>query len=240
MFFAFSTLAHSRGALFGAALANYLLTRLRNGNPVNLTREEFRHCVLSFSQFGKDLIVHQILTSRSIQRGTYVDVGAYHPAMFSNTLLLWKAGFVGVIIDMNPGKVRAFERARPRDWNVCAAVANGNYSYESVNTGDTTEAIRLVEGDERSMRTGRLDDILTASPYASKPVVYLNIDCEGHDLNVLQSLALATYRPTVITIEALNADAGEATVQYLRDAGYDWHGLAGLTHIFVRRKDARP
>lgn len=69
-----SSLRYRSGVVI-ASLANALLTRLRNGRAVNLTREEFRHCVISFSQFGEDLIVRQILFSRGIQCGTYVDVG---------------------------------------------------------------------------------------------------------------------------------------------------------------------
>lgn len=219
-------------------LTNSLLTRLRNGRAVNLTREEFRHCVLSFGQFGEDLIVQQLLQARGIQRGIYVDVGAYDPVMFSNTLLLWKSGFQGVNIDMNAEKIRNFQQARPRDYNVCAAVANGSFAFEAVNAGDTTEAVRIVADGKEGPRTATLDEILAASPYAGRPIDYLNIDCEGHDLDVLRSLSLDVYRPAVITIEALDAASGDATRRHLESAGYVLHGTACVTRIFSRAEPA--
>lgn len=219
-----------------AAMTNVILTWLRNGKPVSFTREEYRHCVFSFSQFGEDLLVRDILTGYGTIQGIYVDVGAYHPQMFSNTLLLHKAGYRGVNIDMNPHKVRMFERDRPGDWNVCAAVSDGEYAFETVHTGETTEAIELIHADEASPRTVTLASILEASPYAGRAIDYLNIDCEGHDLAVLRSIPLDTYRPKVITIEALCPRSGDETRRYLEAANYEFRAIACLTSVFVRRQ----
>jgi FkbM family methyltransferase len=224
-----------RLAVPAAALANQLLTFLRNGKRVSLSREEYRHCVFSFSQFGEDLIVSTILAERGVSRGIYVDVGAYHPQMFSNTLLLRKQGFRGVNIDMSPRKISHFQRERPEDWNVCAAVSDGVYSFETVDAGETTEAIKLVDAFDGSRYTTPLADILAKSPYADKPIDYLNIDCEGHDYSVLRSIPLETYRPIVITIEAFDAARGQATRQYLEAAGYELRAIAGLTQVFAKR-----
>ena len=41
----------------------------------------------SFSQFGEDLAIRQFAIRFGLEKGIYVDVGAYHPIVVSNTLL---------------------------------------------------------------------------------------------------------------------------------------------------------
>ncbi len=54
-----------------------------------------------------------------------------------------------------------------------------------------------------AVTTTTLDAVLTAAPRKIDRIGYLNIDCEGRDLEVLKGFDLAKYSPDVITIEAL-------------------------------------
>ena len=54
----------------------------------------------------------------------YVDVGCYHPIHWSNTLLLHKRGWKGVNVDLDKSRITEFERLRPGDYNVLAAVSD--------------------------------------------------------------------------------------------------------------------
>ena len=56
--------------------------------------------------------------------GRFIDVGAFHPFKLSNTMLLSQLGWRGINIDCDPVKIARFERLRPRDQNICAAVAD--------------------------------------------------------------------------------------------------------------------
>ena len=68
--------------------------------------------------------------------------------------------------------------------------------------------------------TTTLDAVLTAAPRKIDRIGYLNIDCEGRDLEVLKGFDLAKYSPDVITIEAF-PDQADQTVEYLTRAGYE-------------------
>ncbi len=47
--------------------------------------------------------------------GIYVDIGAYHPKLFSNTYLFYKKGWSGICVDPNPEIGKMFAMTRPRD-----------------------------------------------------------------------------------------------------------------------------
>jgi hypothetical protein len=47
--------------------------------------------------------------------GVYVDVGAFDPVQFSNTLLLRQHGWRGVNVDPNAAQIEKFRRFRPAD-----------------------------------------------------------------------------------------------------------------------------
>ncbi|KKT48350.1 MAG: hypothetical protein UW41_C0032G0008 [Candidatus Collierbacteria bacterium GW2011_GWC2_44_18] len=78
----------------------------------------------SYAQSGEDLIAWGELAERvprchsatvSQDKGFYVDVGAYHPKLFSNTYLFYKKGWRGICVDPNPKMKELYRIARPRD-----------------------------------------------------------------------------------------------------------------------------
>ena len=71
-----------------------LLYLLRNRRQGWLSREEIRLARFSFSQFGEDLVIEELLNQMGINHGFYVDVGAFDPVIGSNTLLLFKTRLV--------------------------------------------------------------------------------------------------------------------------------------------------
>src|SRR3569623_976818 len=73
----------------------------------------------SYSQFGEDAIVQKILKKKN---GTYVDIGAYHPDLYSNTYAFYKRGWRGYAIDPNPRSKFLFRWFRPRDELIHSAV----------------------------------------------------------------------------------------------------------------------
>ena len=54
----------------------------------------------TYSQFGEDLYIESFFKSQKI--GKYVDLGAFHPMRLSNTYLLYKKGWSGTNVDLNP------------------------------------------------------------------------------------------------------------------------------------------
>lgn len=206
------------------------LNRLHNRSTPKFSREEIRHLRLSFSQFGEDIgIARWFREHFKIDRGIYVDVGAYHPTQFSNTLLLQKSGWRGVNIDMNAEKIARFKELRPNDINVHAAVSNSKGWAKSYGSGLVEE---MKEDPNGTIPVRPLDDILSETPF--KTIDYLNIDCEGHDYDVLQSIDLNLYQPKIITIEALGPAEASRLREYLVSRFYEPKEIFHFTTLFVR------
>lgn len=58
-----------------------------------------------------------------IEKPSYLDIGACHPTIISNTALLYSHGSSGINVDANPEHLDAFKRERPRDITVIKGVA---------------------------------------------------------------------------------------------------------------------
>ena len=76
----------------------------------------------SQSQFGEDIKILELFSKS--KKGTYLDLGCFHPIRQNNTYLLYKLGWNGINIDLNPLSIDLFNVARPNDINICAAVSS--------------------------------------------------------------------------------------------------------------------
>lgn len=85
-----------------------------------------------YSQGGEDAIISKtFLYVLPVQKGFYLDIGAYHPFKHSNTYLLYKAGWRGMNIDPRPGAKKIFDKHRKGDLNIEAGIAaiDGKMTY---------------------------------------------------------------------------------------------------------------
>ena len=231
-----------------AAMLSRLLRILRRRQfPMNV--EEWREVRLSFSQLGEDSIIWHLLREHRNDRGIYVDVGAFHPTRYSNTLLLHKAGWQGVNIDPNPETIAAFEAARPGDVNVCAAVSNLERRVDYlVYSGKATNRIVEPSSNERAsvlgedplrripMTTRTLSGILDDKVAAGQKIDLLNIDCEGEDLNVLESLDWDRWSPRIVCVEAHGADNQQRVKQFMATRNHALVAQMLVTFVFQRNQ----
>jgi len=230
-----------------ASLTNFCLTKLRNGVDLHLTREEIRFSRISFSQFGEEEAVQRWMGKLCNIPTIYVDVGCFHPIHCSNTLLLYKAGWRGVNVDMSSDRIALFRVLRPADYNVSAAVSSSEqdlkeFRYEGGLTdrlgkiGDSELPSVLGEKPTSShpIRTRTLNNLLGEAPWPIDTIGYLNVDCEGHDLEVIKGLDLARYRPAILTIEAYEPNERAETIEYLASHGYEHKETLFRTLVFVR------
>jgi FkbM family methyltransferase len=236
--------------IFGSYLSfvgSKILSLLRGGKNEMWERDELRQMKYSFSQFGEDVVISKYLDNLDPQDGIYVDVGAFNPITFSNTLLLYKQGWQGINIDIDPDKVDEFIQSRPGDFNVVAAVSDKveKLKFACYPSRATNQLFPLESTEHRSildqdptkvviLETTRLDKILESSPFADKNIHYLNIDCEGHDFNVLTSFDIERYSPKVISIEAWTDEDIEKSENYLLPKGYKMTAYIHPTRIFTR------
>lgn len=231
-----------------AVLCWGLLYLLRNRRQGWLTREEIRSARFSFSQFGEDLMIEDLLNQMEISHGFYVDVGAFDPVIGSNTLLLFKRGWSGINIDVDQRKIERFRRARPRDWNLVCGVSDSSgrkhfarYAAASMTRLITETDRRSVLGDSPvetfEVATKPLQAILDDSPFPGQRIDFLNIDCEGKDLEVLESLDFAASQPRILAVETIDLSAEAKISEFLNEHAYALTRRLGFTRIFIPRTE---
>lgn len=196
----------------------------------------------SYGQFGEDAYIQSLF--KHILKGTYVDVGSYHPVLYSNTYALYRAGWSGTAVDPNHAMQRLFRIFRMRDTFVHAAVgAEGQHTYYrfsdgAYNTFDATEA----EARKKNPRLTFLgEEKISLRPLSSiingRSIDFLNVDAEGKDVEILRSHDWQTF-PKVIAVEDhafdVHVPRQSEVYAYLVDKGYKLTGLCGPTLVFSR------
>ena len=174
---------------------------------------------LSFSQEGEDRVLLRLFEQRLDSPGFYVDVGAHHPARFSNTYLFYKGGWHGINLDATPGSMAEFERVRPRDRNLEIAIAESSgtltlhcFSEPALNTFSEDLAqsylalpnVRRVATREIACQS--LASVLRSEVPTGRSIDFLNVDVEGLDLQVLRSNDWERYRPQIVLVESLETN----------------------------------
>jgi len=168
----------------------------------------------SYAQEGEDLIIDKLLKYK--KSGFYVDIGAHHPVKFSNTLIFYKRGWKGINVDAMPDSMNEFEKLRPRDINLQAAISNNNseetfyiFNEPALNTLNSEEAksrnsknvYKIIK--ELKLKTLKLSEILDTQLLENQEIDFLSIDTEGNDINVLKSNNWEKYKPKLVLVEDL-------------------------------------
>lgn len=203
----------------------------------------------SYSQEGEDLIVGRLFDG--VLKGFFVDVGAHHPFRFSNTWLLYKRGWRGINIDATPGSMEEFRRWRPRDINLECLVSTDTrarpyflHDEPALNTMSEDLVRRRAEESPQYKVTGTvmlpaksLSTLLEEGLPKGQAVDFLNIDVEGHDLDVLKSNDWEKFHPKVIAAELLAtsiADVeGNEIYRFLADRNYRLYAKMFNSAIFT-------
>jgi methyltransferase FkbM-like protein len=225
------------------------LKNLRRGRQSNGSLlEELRAMRVSYSQFGEDLVILNHFLNFEHSTGRFIDVGAFHPFKYSNTMLLSKLGWRGINIDCDQAKMSQFDKLRPGDENVCAAVADASRDMIWIEypSGVTN---RLADSGEKDLlslcgetplkitpvKAMTLTDIVEQSAFRGQHFHYLNIDCEGQDLSVLTGLNFSRYQPELISVEALTKAARPELTDFLGHVGYELTDIVHVTLFFKKR-----
>lgn len=195
---------------------------------------------LTWSQFGEDLSIALLFPNQP--NGFYVDVGAFHPIYFSNTHLLHRMGWNGINIDANSDVERVFKLKRPRDRFINAVVSQrpGNVQFTKFGFGAFNCVSEHAETVDKKFRHGEATVDVVSLPLsrilsdANVDVVdFLNVDCEGIDLEVLQSNDWNTWKPKAICVEDHSVDWQNSDLsRYLAGKGYSLRFRCGVSTIF--------
>ena len=222
---------------------------LRGSRPPAPSREEIRWMKMSFSYCAEDIVVLEKAKKLSLKNSIYIDVGAFDPIAYSNTLLLYNEGWSGINVDLDSEKIDRFKKLRKRDHNVQAAVSfnKRKVRHAKYTSGFTNRILEMDEPDERSnlgerplrvdtIETRTLTEIIDASPFSGKPIGFLDVDCEGRDLEVFQGLDFEKYSPKIIAVEAFGDDDRIAASNFLSPKGYKISDIVDITTLFIQIK----
>ena len=181
----------------------------------------------SYSQCSEDLVLDKLLKSK--KKGFYVDVGAYDPYRFSNTMRFYRRGWRGINIEPDRGRWERFTLVRPRDINLNVGVGRkrGKLTFyrmdpQTISTFSKKQAdeylkqgFRLVGSLDVPVRT--LERIFAA--YA-KRIDFLTLDVEGFEMEVLASNDWKRFRPALLCIETPEEKEKHMIIRFLKRKGY--------------------
>ena len=141
--------------------------------------------------------------------GFYIDVGCYHPIRLSNTKFLYDKGWKGINIDISNKSIDLFKIARKKDINLNIGIGNKNKVSEAYFKKDIFHANTLVydhaekllgEYTKKKINVYTLNSVIDNNA-GNKKIDFLDIDCEGTDLEVLEGLDLNKNEIDLISIE---------------------------------------
>ena len=178
---------------------------------------------------GEDLIIPQYI--KNIKNGFYVDAGCYHPLHYNNTYLLHKRKWNGINIDFREFSISLFNYLRPNDVNINSAVSNKEgdiivYYQKQLSQITTTKkhlSQERMQGHikEKKVKALSLNTILDNSKFRNREIDFLNIDVEGADFEVLQSLNFNIYKPKLICVEVIEKNLVNSEIfLFLKDLKY--------------------
>ena len=180
-------------------------------NYIRILKRKYQSKKISYSLSSVDLIVDYIFKYKN--DGLYIDVGCQHPISNNNTYILYKKGWNGINIDLDKKNIDLFNISRPDDTNINIAVSDksGNVNLFYYHDGSPINTINSQNADYQKnkfkkiklIKSETLNKILENINF-NKNVDYLNIDVEGHELNVLKGFNILKYRPSIISIEYLD------------------------------------
>jgi FkbM family methyltransferase len=207
----------------------------------------------SYSWEGEDVLVRKLMRDIfKVVKGFYVDIGAHHPVNLSNTALLYSEGWRGINIDATPGSMDLFVKHRPDDINLEVAIGpqKGSRSFycfanPALNGfhSELSLARHLSRGNsvvqQIEVKCVPINDVLSEH-VSGRNIDLLTIDVEGLDCEILESLDIKCWEPTLIVAEvlgaALMADVINSDIyQLLEGRGYALFSRLHFSTIFVSR-----
>lgn len=176
---------------------------------------DFRHTRKSFSQFGEDLIIESAFNIIKEKNITYLDIGANHPFLISNTYYFYRNGSTGTLIEPDPTLYKNLKKKRPSDNILNCGVGFGKkietaklYIMDNpvLNTFSFEEAKRMEQNTNYKI-VNDLDIELIPINFILEEMKFLpsfiSIDVEGLDYEILKNLDTQKYRPAIIVAETL-------------------------------------
>src|ERR1700681_759495 len=202
---------------------------------------------VTYAQNFEDVILWRAL--KHIDRGFYVDCGAYDPTRDSVTKTFYDRGWRGINIEPIPSLLQEFVVQRPLDANLAIAISDGSDGaefYEIAGTGLSTLVHTIAQQHTKAglstrvikVPTTTLSDVLRQ--FAPSEIHFLKIDVEGAEHLVLRGADFDRFRPWIVLVEATHPPpqqpSRKAWEETLLNASYDFAYFDGLNRFYVAKE----
>lgn len=212
--------------------------------------------MISYAQNFEDVFLDRIFKFMGVDKGTYVDIGAYDPDELSVTKHFYEKGWSGVNVEPSVTSYGKLVSTRQRDQNIHGLVSmfRGMVPFfDLADTGCSSISAAFAEsaGEEKGKKVEEvrvyshtLADIFSFAEI--KPAHFLKVDVEGAEAEVLASNDWNLFRPIIVVYEAVQPDERPGTSDFkmridhsaevLKEAGYIFLHFDGLNKFFVRKE----
>jgi len=153
------------------------------------------------SQYGEDDIIAELLPEDG---GVYVDIGAGEPVQCSNTWGLYQRGWRGLLVEPLFWYWPALLHQRPGDFLYDSAVRNYT-GFTALRVQGTVSSVlpswNISEQADLLVPCETAAEVLARFPAIRDACRFCNIDVEGVEGEVLQTIDWETFRPDVFCVE---------------------------------------
>ncbi|HMI62472.1 MAG TPA: FkbM family methyltransferase [Puia sp.] len=158
----------------------------------------------TYSSHGEDLAIQEILQSYDLKGSIYVDVGANHPAVLSNSYLLYRKGYHGIAVEPNQELARLLKRFRPKDIVLAIGCGKENsilpFHISKEHVLSTFSETRQQDVSQTLyLPIMRLDDAIKHMEFNF--ISLLSIDVEGLNFEVLEGARDTLEKSLLLCVE---------------------------------------
>jgi len=213
------------------------------------------HAYESYSIEAEDLVIQRlfdtVIFKDRTRTGFYLDIGAFHPIIHSNTYFFYLKGWRGVNVEPNPQYISEFAQLRPEDVTINAglsdeagllnyhmfefAMLNGFYDRDVVDYHVNLGQKYLGEKQVECIAT---PEFLTK--YVTREIDFISLDIETREPPVLRTWDWVNKRPKLICIEIHGVTMADtlksAYVDILGEKGYTLMSRIWQSAMFVDNK----
>jgi FkbM family methyltransferase len=189
--------------------------------------------MISYAQNFEDVVLSRVF--HGVDRGRYIDIGAFDPVIDSVTKHFYDRGWSGVNVEAVERFHRKFVEQRPRDWNINVVVGPREGAVDFHEWGDSGLSSYRDELDARAMADLGFQKTVHSLPMTTLRAIaeqlppggveFLKIDVEGAERDVLLGGDWRSFRPRVIVIEAIKPKLSNDRGAGFEPTWFEWEGI---------------
>lgn len=212
----------------------------------------------STAQSGEDMISEYIarVLGKKLEDVTYLDLGANHAKLYSNTYHFYQKGVRGVLVEANPALIGELKFYRSGDviLNRCIADTSGEtvdfyvLNGDGLSTPDKQGAEAAIAENPIlkieqvvPVKTITVEEILDT--YFDKTPTIVNLDIEGEEMNILNSIDFTKHRPLIMIIETIPYRKhlvvglkNQEIIDFMASKNYIEYAFTGINSIFLDKE----